>query len=209
MYNKLTGPLGWEILLIKDGESILVAQSTGVQNIDNYSKRDFDRPKRDAYVGMLPPKLAQIMLNLASGSQQSSVCVLDPFCGTGVVLQEALLMGHSVYGTDISEKMVKYTETNLHWLTTNYILPTANYTLEAADATTNKWDFSSLTASQSTLVIVCETYLGKPLTILPEKAALNEIISEANTISENFLKNIASQLKKKLDFAWLSPLGIW
>jgi hypothetical protein len=67
LYNKLTGPLGWELLLIKDGADTLVAQSTAVQDIDAYAQRDFERPMRDAFVGMLPPKLAQIMLNLAVG----------------------------------------------------------------------------------------------------------------------------------------------
>ena len=34
------------------------------------ARRDQGRPKRDAFVGMLPPKLAQIMVNLASPSKQ-------------------------------------------------------------------------------------------------------------------------------------------
>ncbi|MCA9340443.1 MAG: hypothetical protein KDA17_06005, partial [Candidatus Saccharibacteria bacterium] len=95
LYNKLTGPLGWELLLIKDGNDVLVAQTTGVQNIDDYAKRDFERPMRDAYVGMLPPKLAQIMINLAQPPENA--VLLDPFCGTGVILQEAMLMGFGVY----------------------------------------------------------------------------------------------------------------
>jgi hypothetical protein len=40
-----------------------------VQDIDAYAERDFERPMRDAFVGMLPPKLAQIMLNLAVGEE--------------------------------------------------------------------------------------------------------------------------------------------
>ena len=48
---------------------------------------------------MLPPKLAQIIVSL-SGTQPGQT-VLDPFCGTGVVLQEALIMGAIVYGFDL------------------------------------------------------------------------------------------------------------
>ena len=77
----------------------------GVQNISAYAMRDQKRPKRDAFVGMLPPKLAQIMINLALGDQEpKDKLLLDPFCGTGVLLQEALLMGLKVYGTDLSQK---------------------------------------------------------------------------------------------------------
>lgn len=87
----------------------------GVQNIDAYAKRDQGRPARDAKVGMLPPKLAQILINLC-GSLKPGSRILDPFCGTGVVLQEALLMGYQAYGTDIDERMVEYTNKNLKWL---------------------------------------------------------------------------------------------
>lgn len=115
LYNKLTSSMGMELLLIKDGNDVIIAQTTQIQDIDAYSERDFGRPMRDTYVGMLPPKLAQIMINLACGtdsvhtstisktklstpdSQATNThpptLVLDPFCGTGVVLQEAILMG--------------------------------------------------------------------------------------------------------------------
>ena len=79
------------------------AISIGTQNITSYSKRDFNRPARDAFVGMLPPKLAQILINLATNGAKTGT-VLDPFCGTGVILQESVLMGLSAYGTDLSEK---------------------------------------------------------------------------------------------------------
>ena len=89
--------------------------SLGAQNITAYKERDQARPMRDAKVGMLPPKLAQILINLCGNLDQNST-ILDPFCGTGVVLQEALLMGYNVYGTDKDERMVEYTKKNLVWL---------------------------------------------------------------------------------------------
>jgi tRNA G10 N-methylase Trm11 len=206
LYNKLTSPLGWELLLIKDGPDVLLAQTTAVQDIDAYAARDFERPMRDAYVGMLPPKLAQIMLNLAVSGQsfelnstdldeanskiqdpRSHTCVLDPFCGTGVVLQEAMLMQYSAYGTDLSEKMVRYTRENLNWLQETLHLQ-AQWYLEVADATKHTW-------RQPIDAVVCETYLGKPLTALPSATELDQIIHEADQIAEGFLKNIHPQLK--------------
>ncbi len=200
LYNKLTSELGCELLLIADGKDIIVAQTTAVQDIDDYSKRDFGRPLRDAYVGMLPPKLAQIMINLAvrapmvdSGKQQvdkieTKTCILDPFCGTGVVLQEALLMGYNAYGTDLAEKMIDYSKGNLFWLQENYP-KIGQFTVELGDAMKFKWQpqFDS---------VVCEVYLGRPLSGLPERAKLNEIMHESNMITEGFLKNIAKQIPK-------------
>ena len=88
--------------------------SIGSQNISAYRDRDQARPARDAKVGMLPPKLAQILINLC-GPLPEDTTILDPFCGTGVVLQEAILMGYRAYGTDKDARMVEYTERNLRW----------------------------------------------------------------------------------------------
>lgn len=44
LYNKLTGPLGRELLIIKDGANVILAQTTAVQNIDEYAARDHGRP---------------------------------------------------------------------------------------------------------------------------------------------------------------------
>lgn len=90
-----------------------------VQDIDAYAKRDQARPARDAKVGMLPPKLAQILINLC-GKLPDQTRILDPFCGTGVLLQEALLMGYQAYGTDLNPRMIEYSEKNLTWLTGRY-----------------------------------------------------------------------------------------
>ena len=49
------------------------------------------------------PKIARVMVNI-SGSKNS---IFDPFCGTGGILIEAGLMGLTIYGADISERMVE------------------------------------------------------------------------------------------------------
>ena len=78
LHNHLTGPTGWELYFIRDGQRTVVAQTTKIQDIEAYAARDQARPKRDARVGMLPPKLAQIILNLAVGQlpedKLSSIC---------------------------------------------------------------------------------------------------------------------------------------
>ena len=113
LHNGLSGKNERKVELIKiDNDWYKVI---GVQDIDAYARRDQARPARDAKVGMLPPKLAQILINLCGPLKPGST-VLDPFCGTGVVLQEALLMGYHAYGTDINERMVEYSRKNLDWL---------------------------------------------------------------------------------------------
>lgn len=186
MHNQLISPLGMELCVIKDGPKTWLAQTTEVQDVDDYARRDYGRPKRDAFVGMLPPKLAQQMLNMAQVTQRQNV--LDPFCGTGVVLQEAALIGCNIYGSDISEKMISYSQENLDWLAESYNIK-INSRLEAADATTTRWP-------QPIDHVVCETYLGQPLSGLPNPDKLDQIIGNCNLITEKFLKNLRSQVPK-------------
>lgn len=196
LHNKLTGSLGWEFLIVRDGDKTILAQTVAVQDIDAYAARDQARPKRDARVGMLPPKLAQLIINLAvdkltDGSKQ--LTVLDPFCGTGVVLQEALLMGYAVYGTDLDPRMVEYSQTNLNWLAKNYELQTTNYKLSHGDATNHEWpDLRTKDSGQKTTV-ACETYLGRPFSALPPQGVLEEVMRDVDIIHRKFLKNIARQ----------------
>ena len=67
-HNQLTSPLGIEFVFVRHKDQSIIARTTHVQDIDAYRIRDRDRPKRDAFVGMLPPKLAQTIINLATGT---------------------------------------------------------------------------------------------------------------------------------------------
>ncbi len=188
-HNHLTGPTGIEMLIIAGPEGTILARTVSVQDIDSYTVRDRGRPKRDARVGMLPPKLAQILINLAVGSAQpaTSLTILDPFCGTGVVLQEALLMGYSVYGTDLEPRMIDYTGENLDWLDGKFTLGNAEMRIETGDATTHEW-------SPIPNFVAGETYLGRPFTAKPTPDVLAQTISEVNLILKKFLRNAHKQL---------------
>ncbi|MEP6710655.1 MAG: methyltransferase domain-containing protein [Candidatus Saccharibacteria bacterium] len=186
-----------ELLVVRGRNGkVIVAESTGAQNITAYTKRDQERPKRDAFVGMLPPKLAQIMINLARPQQVAVVGaapvneplrILDPFCGTGVVLQEAALMGYSVYGTDLADKMVDFSRTNLKWLANTHRVE-VNSTLEQGDAMDMKWQ-------QPIDSVVGESYLGQPFSAPPSPTKLSEVRRNCDHIISSFLRNISGQLK--------------
>jgi tRNA G10 N-methylase Trm11 len=175
-----------ELLVIrsKNGK-VIVAESTGAQNITALARRDQERPKRDAFVGMLPPKLAQIMINLTGAKQ--GLRILDPFCGTGVILQEAALMGDAVYGTDLSEKMIRYSRDNLNWLQETHNIK-IDYHLNEDDAMTASWQ-------QPIDAVVCESYLGQPFSAPPSFSKLTEVRGNCDRIISTFLKNIGSQIK--------------
>ncbi|MEO8104791.1 MAG: hypothetical protein ABI602_00440 [Candidatus Saccharibacteria bacterium] len=218
IHNHLTGPTGWELLLIRDGSETIVAQTVRVQDINSYTLRDRERPKRDARVGMLPPKLAQIIVNLATGflpeDKMSSICdipadqiiprphldqtVLDPFCGTGVLLQEAALMGYDCYGSDLEARMVDYTKRNLDWLEETYRLDSLKPRLEVGDATAYSW-------APPIAFVAAETYLGRPFTTQPPAEILAQTASDCNLIIKRFLQNIYAQVPTGTRFCLAIP----
>jgi tRNA G10 N-methylase Trm11 len=103
---------GAEFVYIKTAQRQYVALVTGVQDIDAYSARDYGKPFRDMAMGMLPPKLAQILINITGVTGK----IWDPFCGSGAVLMEGINAGRPMVGSDISPKAVEGAIKNVEWL---------------------------------------------------------------------------------------------
>ncbi len=186
-HNKLgLSPNKVELLAVRAGNgAIIVAESIGAQNITSFAARDQARPHTDAFVGMLPPKLARIMINLSGATTGN---ILDPFCGTGVVLQEALIDGFTVTATDLSDKMVDYTAKNLAWFV-NKTQPKGTVgQIYQADAMTDKWPPVD--------AVISETYLGQPFSAPPKPEKLTQVRGNCNHIITEFLNNIHPQLIK-------------
>ncbi|HVC36604.1 MAG TPA: methyltransferase domain-containing protein [Candidatus Dormibacteraeota bacterium] len=209
LHNKLCGPNGWELVFVSHNQQTIIAQTVKVQDITSYALRDRGRPKRDSRIGMLPPKLAQIIINLAVGklidSQLISICdqpdktvisepdlkqtILDPFCGTGIILQEARLMGYRTYGTDREPRMVDFSKQNLEWFDHQFRRQNKHQSqFEIADATNYEWqlpiDF-----------VASETYLGRPFSSQPAPQILTQTMGDCEAIIKKFLLNIQHQLK--------------
>ncbi len=134
-----------------------LGKTLAVQEFEEYSARDYGRPGRDLVSGMMPPKLAKIMINLSQATKD--MILLDPFCGSGTVIQEALLMGYqNIIGTDLSEKAIKDTKQNLDWLKNRgYNFSDKNYKIQICDVR----DLSKKIKEAD--VIVTEPFLGPPL----------------------------------------------
>ena len=106
---------GAEIVIFPESDGRLgLALTRWLQPFEAYSQRDYGRPRRDSHSGMLPPKLARMMINLAR--TQDTKTLLDPFCGSGSVLMEAGLSGLAGTGFDTSEKAVQDSIENWNWI---------------------------------------------------------------------------------------------
>lgn len=170
---------GVEIVLFKGRNSLRFGRTLAVQPFQEFSRRDYGRPGRDQRSGMLPPKVARMMMNIAQPAPDAAI--LDPFCGSGTVLQEALLLGFTnVIGSDISKKAIDDSRKNLEWLK----LPSVP--LHVVDVL----KINTVLNSNSVDCIVSEAYLG-PVDLKKMTAAqteLTKLYKEAFTSLKKILK---------------------
>lgn len=162
---------GFELVVLKDknGE-IKMGLTDGVQDIEDYGKRDFEKPSADKEMGMLPPKLAQIMVNLTE--MKPGGTLWDPFCGSGVILMEALLLGYDVLGSDISIDAVESSRDNIEWMGQNYELAERKFNTFEFDVTKGNKKVEHDLKITGVDGVAFEPYMGPPQTrkLHPKKA---------------------------------------
>src|SRR6185503_2497460 len=106
------------------------------------------------------------MINL-SGNHKALDYILDPFCGSGTILQEAILLGFRAVGSDLDQTAIENSEKNLEWFRNRYHVAPNRYKL-----------FRSHAAEISTMIpepnykivaVVSEGTLGPMYGKLPKK----------------------------------------
>lgn len=166
-----------ELVIVKNK----IFKTVAVQDFEDWNKRDYGRPAADPKAGMLPPKVARMMVNIAKVKNGT---ILDPFCGVGTILSEALIMGINVIGADISPKAVQFSRKNLDWIKKEY-------------KTDNKYDIlvkdAKLISLKSVDAIVTEPYMGP---INPTRDTIGGIIKNLEDLYMGCFLNWRSLLKK-------------
>lgn len=188
---------GAEIVFFKDTEGYVIGKTLEVQPFKELSRRDYGRPARDDHSGMLPPKLAQIMLNMANVAIDSTV--FDPFCGSGTVISEAALSGvKKLLASDISPKAVADTKENIEWLKRQITDLDFDLVLNEASATT----VSRSVPVGSVDAIVTEPYLG------PQRGLNNirEVVKELEQLYRASLDEFYKVLKPDGRIVMLWPV---
>jgi tRNA G10 N-methylase Trm11 len=137
----------------------------------------------------IPPRLAKIMVNLSSCAPGK--VLLDPFCGVGTILQEAMLAKAQVTGIDINPWCVKASCTNLAWLKDEYEIEDGRYTVLLGDSRrlTDKIDIDSVDC------IATEPDLGPALRHLPTESYAQRIVDNLRPLYCGFLEEARRVLK--------------
>ncbi len=184
---------GAELLIARVGNDVAIARTVAVQPFASLSARDYGRPNRDELSGMLPPKLAIIMLNL-SGLGPESV-LLDPFCGSGTILQEAELMGfRHLIGTDVNATAIGATRGNLKWLLDHSDIDRSQVTLQLKQTPLN--DLPTLLGEKSVDGIVTEPFLGPPLRRSTHPKVISDAVRDLSHLYNAFLATAKRLLRQ-------------
>ena len=84
-----------------------------VPDADEFRTRSNERPVVSSQIS-ISARLARVFLNLSGVSKGRTV--LDPFCGSGTILSEALLVGANCIGVDRNPGRIENARKNLEWL---------------------------------------------------------------------------------------------
>lgn len=184
---------GAEVILLASGNKLYVGKTLAVQEFEDYSTRDYGRPERDSRSGMLPPKLAKIMINLAGIKKEESFA--DPFCGSGTIITEGALLGYkNLYGSDIKKEAVLATEKNITWLKNQYLGKTQNLNLKLFTGDVS--EISTKISHHSLDAIVTEPYLGPPFTHSPNDREVLLVKNQLSLLYQKAIQEFARILKK-------------
>ena len=189
---------GFEMSLLAGKEDISAGRTMWVQDYESFTRRDFFKPAKDKRSGIMPVKLARMMLNLAGKERNSTI--MDPFSGSGTIILEAVEMGFSnILGSDISAKAVSDTEKNLTWLTGSKMENKVKLMV------TDVAQLSTKIPPQSVDAVVTEPFLGKPLHKLPDVFTVRQIFADLKPLYIAAFNNFNAVLKKDGRIVFIFP----
>lgn len=193
IHHRLLPPDGYDFTLLQKDDWCGVGLTTQVQDIDSYRKRDEGRPYRADDRGMMPLKLCQTLINLTGVSRQDNtdIVLLDPFCGSGSILQEAWLRHFQVIGSDLNPQAIAESEANLNWLAQHYKRPAEGWSLLSHDVRR----IDQVMPPESVDCVVSEGYLGKLFSHMPTEAEIRKQNRELIPLYRDGLRALAKLLK--------------
>ncbi len=177
-----------EVLFCVGKTETWIASTVAVHNPFEFQKRDIYKPNQRKIFAM-PPRLARIMVNLSACTPGR--VLLDPFCGVGTILQEALLEEAVVVGTDVNPWCVKAAQENLEWLEREYGLEHADFRVLQSDVDR----LAQKVGLGSVDCIVSEPDLGPALRDVPTGPYAQKIIFKLEPLFYGFIEQASRVLR--------------
>ena len=187
-----------EVLFCVGKAETWIATTIAVHNPFEFQKRDVFKPNQRVIFGM-PPRLARIMVNLSACTEGKTL--LDPFCGVGTILQEALMEKATVVGMDVNPWCIKASQENLEWLTKEYELVNADFRVLLGEV----GRMAEKVGLESIDCIVSEPDLGPALREVPTVPYAQKIIEKLEPLFFGFIEEAYRTLKPKGHLVLVTP----
>ena len=160
-----------------------IAKVIQVSNPKGYKNRDEARPYFDAKK-VISIRLAKILINLSQAKYE----IIDPFCGQGTIIQEALLMNLNCYGLDVN---INEAKKNLEWLKNKFNFNTS-YKLFQGDARNLSRYFRNIECC------VTEPYLGPYFKKYPKYGGALNVIKDLEKLYIQVFQELDKIIEKRV-----------
>lgn len=175
-----------EFFAVKMKKDYYFGKIEAVYDAKDAEFRDMHKPfRRSEYA--IPPRIAKILINL-SGAVENDV-LLDPFCGVGTILQEALLQNINAIGADIDPGVIENCNRNINWIMKTYQIK-ANVRI----FTSNAIDIPSI-LKEKVDAIASEPFLIPLITYTPKDKEATKMITKAKYTYITTLNELKKTLK--------------
>ncbi len=163
-----------------------------IPETEGFKERSTERPFVTSGIS-LSSRLARMLVNIAGVS--SGRLLLDPFCGSGTILGEALLMGADCIGVDRNHGSVERTKKNLAWVLSHGHRDgrrVPSYSVVTGDATNLRKSLGDRTVD----AIVSEPILMPRLSSPPTLEKARRLIKHASIIYSEALYGMSEVLRR-------------
>jgi len=171
------------------------ARTIAVFNPKDYKERDETRP-RQILLHQVSLRLARILVNLSFAKYN----LLDPFCGVGTILQEAMISGIDVYGVDIDSESVEASKENLNWLRGKYNLKN-NFKVIKCDS----GKLAGYFRRDEIHAVATEPDLGPYYKKMPSKEEVDGVVKTLENLYCDFFLELRKAMKKRGKVAIILP----
>jgi len=159
-----------------------ITEKCDYESIEN---RDMNKPVRRESLA-ISPRLAKILINLAK--LKTGDKLLDPFCGVGGIMQEALLQNMTALGVDNDGDAIKGAQKNLEW----FGFSPESYELIHFDST--KVSISPVTA------VATEPDLRNILKKIPTKGMAENTLKDFEKLIVQVINNVKKMVEGRIVF---------
>jgi len=185
---------GFELNILRQGSEEIYGRTIKIQDLEGFVRRDMNKPETDTEMGTLPPKLARMMVNFTA---QNSGTLWDPFCGSGTIPMEAAMLGFNFLASDINPQAVNDTDANVRWLSSEGYISDTLYETFRFDITKPDMEIVKKLKHTDITSIVCEPYMGPPLTRIISEQKANELLEGVKKLYFKLFDLIDNKMEKR------------